>query len=162
MQSLERGAGHVGALNWHAVRLYRLSRRLWLNERRTAALLLAAANRVLTGVEIPPTASFGPGLIIMHGCGIVVHPKTRAGRDCTLYQGVTIGSRSVDGAPPTLGDRVTLFPGAVILGPITLGNESSVAANAVVIRDLPSGATARAPLATCADASSRCDAPATP
>lgn len=84
MQSLERGAGHIGALNWHAVRLYRLSRRLWLNDRRTPSLLIAAANRVLTGAEIPPTASFGPGLLIMHGCGIVVHPKTRAGRDCTL------------------------------------------------------------------------------
>src|SRR4051812_21309791 len=84
-------AGHVGAVNWHAVRLYRLSRRLWLANRPAPAVIVATVNRVVTGVEIPPSASFGPGLVIMHGVGIVVHPRTRAGRDCTLYQHTTIG-----------------------------------------------------------------------
>jgi serine O-acetyltransferase len=141
-------AGHVGAVNWHAVRLYRLSRRLWLANRRALAVIVATVNRVLTGVEIPPSASFGPGLVIMHGLGIVVHPRTRAGRDCTLYQHTTIGSRTIEGDPPTLGDRVTLFPGAAVLGDITLGDDSVVAANAVVICDVPVGATARGPVAT--------------
>jgi serine O-acetyltransferase len=144
----ERLAGHVAAVNWHAIRLYRLSRRLWTNDRRAAALLVAAANRVLTGVEIPPSASFGPGLMIMHGSGIVVHPRTRAGRDCTIYQHVTLGSRSVEGAPPVLGDRVTLFAGAVALGAIHLGSGSVIAANAVVVDDLPAGAVAVAAKAT--------------
>lgn len=138
----ERAAGHVGAINWHAVRLYRLSRRLWLGERRAAALLVAAVNRVLTGVEIAPQAAFGEGLVIMHGCGIVVHPRVRVGRDCTLYQGVTLGSTSVDGDPPTLEHGVTVFPGAKVLGAVTVGDGATIGANAVVLCDVPADATA--------------------
>lgn len=135
-------AGHVGAFNWHALRLYRLSRRLWLREHRASALLLTALNRALTGVEIPPSAQFGEGLIVMHGCGIVVHPRVRGGRDCTLYQGVTLGSTSVDGDPPTLGDGVTIFPGAKVLGAVTIGDRAIIGANAVVLCDVPAEATA--------------------
>jgi serine O-acetyltransferase len=130
-------AGHAAALNWHAVRLYRVSRKLHGAGYGATASLVAAFNRVLTGVEIPPTADFGKGLTIMHGVGIVVHHATRAGRDCTLYQGVTLGSTSVGGLPPTLGDGVTVFPGAKVLGPITLGDGCQVGANAVVLADVP-------------------------
>ncbi len=78
----------------------------------------------------------------MHGNGIVVHPRTRAGRDCVLYQQVTLGSRSTHGAPPVLGDRVQIFPGAKVLGDIYIGDGAQVGANAVVISDVPAGATA--------------------
>jgi serine O-acetyltransferase len=132
-----RVVGAIGALNWHAVRLYRLSRRLHEGGYESAARLVATLNRVVTGVEIPPTAQFGDGLVIMHGNGIVVHPATRAGRDCTLYQQVTIGSTSVHGSPATLGDGVTLFPGAKVLGDIYIGDGAAVAANAVAVRDVP-------------------------
>jgi serine O-acetyltransferase len=136
MSASQRIAGHIGAVNWHALRLYRLSRRLHENGHVALALLVAAVNRVLTGVEIPPTAQFGKGLVIVHGHGIVVHHATRAGENCTLYQQATIGSRSVEGLPPVLGDGVTLFPGAKVLGDITIGDGASVGANAVVIEDL--------------------------
>ncbi len=149
MGRAERAAVHIGALNWHAVRLYRLSRRLWLSDHHALALLVEAANRVLTGVEIPPTAEFGDGLVIMHGQGIVVHPLTRAGRDCVLYQQVTIGSRSVHGAPPTLGDGVMLFPGARVLGDITLGNGAIIGANAVVVSDVKPSSVVTVEAATC-------------
>jgi serine O-acetyltransferase len=46
---------------------------------------------MLTGAEIPPTVEFGPGLVIMHGNGIVVHPDVRAGADCVIDQQVTLG-----------------------------------------------------------------------
>jgi len=141
----ERVAGHVGALNWHAVRLYRLSRRLWESDHRALALLVAAANRVLTGVEIPPTAQFGDGLVIMHGHGIVVHRGTRGGRNCVLYQQVTIGDRGAD--PPTLGDGVVLYPGARVLGAISIGDGAAIGANAVVINDVSAGSVVTAELA---------------
>jgi serine O-acetyltransferase len=138
---------HLSALNWHAVRLYRVSRRLWLADHRALAGFVSALNRVLTGVEIPPSADFGPGLLIMHGHGIVVHGQVRAGRDCVLYQQVTLGSRSTEGTPPTLGDDVVLFPGAKVLGHVTLGDHARIGANAVVIEDVPTGGVATAPLA---------------
>jgi serine O-acetyltransferase len=142
MWSTERVAGHVGALNWHAVRLYRLSHRLHESGHKGCATLVVAANRVLTGVDIPASARFGEGLVIMHGHGIVVHHATRAGRECTLYQQVTIGSTSAHGEPPTLGEGVTVFPGAKVLGPITVGDRATIGANAVVIRDVPPQRTA--------------------
>jgi serine O-acetyltransferase len=141
--AIERAARHLAAVNWHAIRLYRLSHRLWQSDHHTLAALVSAANRVLTGVEIPPDAAFGEGLMIMHGNGIVVHHRTQAGRNCTLYQQVTIGSRSTEGAPPVLGDDVTVFPGAKLLGAITIGDGAKIGANALVVRDVPAGATVR-------------------
>ncbi len=143
---LESAAGRIGAVNWHALRLYRLSHWLWLRGHRASALLVTAINRVLTGVDIGPGAEFGPGLVIVHGHGIVVDGRVRAGRNCALFQGVTLGMRSVDGASPTLGNRVTVWPGAKVLGAITLGDDVQIAANAVVIHDVPAGATVKAPL----------------
>lgn len=143
---VESAAERIGALTWHALRLYRLSHWLWVRGHRASALLVAAFNRVLTGVDIGPGAEFGPGLIIMHGHGLVVDGRVRAGRDCVLYQGVTLGARRADGGPPKLGDRVNVFPGAKVIGDITLGDDAQVGANAVVIHDVPAGATVKAPL----------------
>ena len=146
----ERLAERVGALDWHAHRLYCLSHWLWVHNHRASALLVAALNRVLTGVDMGPSAEFGPGLVIRHGHGLHVAPTVRGGRDCALYHGVTLGTRpggkpSRDGAP-TLGDRVTVFPGAKVLGDITLGDDANIGPNTVVIRDVPAGATVTAPL----------------
>jgi serine O-acetyltransferase len=143
-------ANHIAAVDWHAYRLYRLSHWLWLRGHRASAGLVAAISRMLTGVDIGPGADFGPGLVIRHGHGLVVAPSVRAGRDCALYQGVTLATRPGgvpprDGAP-TLGDRVTIFPGATVLGAITVGDGARIGANAVVIHDVPAGATVTAPI----------------
>lgn len=144
---VESAAGHIGALSWHALRLHRLSHWLWVRGHRASALLIAAINRVLTGADINPAAEFGPGLVIVHGHGLVVDAGVSAGRDCALYHGVTLGRRSlVEGESPTLGNRVTVWPGAKVLGAITLGDDVQIAANAVVIHDVPAGATVKAPL----------------
>jgi serine O-acetyltransferase len=139
----ERLAGHASALNWHAVHLYRLSRWLWLRDHRALAILTAAISRLLTGVEIPPSAEFGEGLVIMHGNGIVVHPWVRAGARCVLYQQVTLGSNSEHGNPPTLGDDVIVFPGAKVVGAIRLGDGSQIGANSFVSADVAPGHVVR-------------------
>jgi serine O-acetyltransferase len=142
---VESAAGYVGAVDWHALRLYRLSHWLWIRGHRGSALLVTALNRVLTGVDIMPAAEFGPGLLIMHGHGTVVG-AIRGGRNCVIYHGVTLGARAADGGYPSLGDRVNVFPGAKVLGPVTLGDDARIGANAVVIHDVPAGATVTAPL----------------
>src|SRR5690348_11586615 len=88
----------------------------------------------LTGIEISADAHIGPGLYIPHGGYIVVGP-VRVGRNCNLYQGVTLG-KSVDTLNnpdfkpllPTLGDGVWVFPGAVIIGDVTVGDNAAVSA----------------------------------
>jgi serine O-acetyltransferase len=141
----ERAASHIAARGWHAVRLYRLSRWLHLRGHRAAALLVFTLNRVLTGVEIPPSAEFGPGLVIMHGQGIVVHACARAGRDCVLYQQATIGVAPTGGAAPTIGDGVEIFPGARVIGAITIGDRARIGANTVVTHDVPPSAVVKFP-----------------
>ena len=99
----------------------------------------------LTGIQISPDAHIGPGLYIPHG-GYMVVGEGRVGRNCNLYQGVTLGL-SVDtlGGPdfqprvPTLGDGVWVFPGAVIVGDVTVGDDAAVSANSLVVRDVPPG-----------------------
>lgn len=111
--------------------------------RDNLALIVATVNRVLTGVEIAVGAEIQDGLKIRHGSGLVIDAMARVGRDCTLYQGVTLGVRSESEAGlPVIGDGVTIFAGAKVLGPISVGDGATIAANAVVLRDVPRGATA--------------------
>jgi serine O-acetyltransferase len=143
---VETLAIRIGALGWHALRLYRLAHWLWVRGHRASALLVSAINRCLTGADIGPEAQFGPGLIIVHGQGTVIHNDVRAGRDCVIFHDVTLGCR-LAGPPPKLGDRVIIYPGAKVLGTITIGDDARIGPNALVIGDVPAGATVKAPLA---------------
>jgi len=129
-------------VNWHAERIYRLSARLNRSGHHAAATVVAALNRVLTGVEIAPSADFGPGLVIMHGSGIVVSGGVVSGRDRSIYQQVTLGKDGKSHGVPTLGDRVVIFAGAKVLGGVTIGDDATVGANSVVLQDVPAGRVA--------------------
>jgi serine O-acetyltransferase len=144
MGMMDRAVGWLTALNWHAVRLYYLSNRLWVSGHRRSAQLVACVNRILTAAEIPPSVKIGPRLVIMHGSGIVIHSHARLGADCVIYQQVTIGSAVPKGAPPTIGDRVSIYPGARVVGGITIGDGARIGANTVVMRDVAPGETVRA------------------
>ncbi|MEP7022219.1 MAG: serine acetyltransferase [Actinomycetota bacterium] len=129
-------------VNHHA--RYRLHSRL-------IGVLPAIAHRVmtaLTGIQIDVQAHIGPGLKIPHGGKIVVGP-VRIGRNCDLFQGVTLGGgmsmttvddRDSSPGPPTLGNRVWVGPGAVIAGDVTVGDDVAVGANSLLVRNVPSRA----------------------
>lgn len=89
--------------------------------------------------------SIGPGLFIQHGQGTIV-TATSIGSRCWINQLVTIGHDAK--GRPTLGDDVRVGVGAVVLGPITLHDGCTVGANATVVRDVESGDTVVAPMAT--------------
>ena len=96
---------------------------------------------VATHIELPAGAEIGPGLLIPHSGYIVVGPRVRIGRHCTLTQGVTIGhggggTKTLDESP-VIGDRVYIGPGAVIIGPVTVGDDAVIGAGAVVTRSIP-------------------------
>lgn len=126
---------------FQAVLLYRLAR--WLKVRRIPALgpAVARLNTFLTGVEISPSASIGPGLRISHGTGMVIGGYARIGADALLLHGVTLGSPSPERVEemPVVGDRVFLGAGAVLIGAITVGADCFVGAGALVTRDVPAG-----------------------
>nr|WP_165350560.1 serine O-acetyltransferase EpsC [Xylanimonas protaetiae] len=128
----------------HALWVHRLSHRMWHAHLRLAARLLSQLARFVTGIEIHPGAIIGRRLFIDHGMGVVIGQTTEIGDDCILFQGSTLGGRSMTRGKrhPTLGNRVMIGAGARVLGPITLGDDVQVGANAVVVKDVPAGAVA--------------------
>lgn len=106
---------------------------------RFPARVLAQMARFLTGIEIHPGATIGRRFFIDHGMGVVIGGTAEIGDDVMMYQGVTLGGRSLEKVKrhPTIGDRVTIGAGAKVLGPITIGAGSAVGANAVVVKDTP-------------------------
>jgi len=84
--------------------------------------------RLITGIDIPRTAIIGPGLMIHHFSGVIIHPNARIGKNCTLRQGVTIGVKHDDGRPPTIGDNFVAGAYAQILGDISIEDNVQVGA----------------------------------
>ncbi len=103
--------------------------------------LLTLLAQTVTGVEIGRGALIGPGLLVQHGSGVVVHGEAVLGRDCVLLQGATIGNRSEGGRAPVLGDRVALNSHAHVLGAVTIGDDVVVGALSLVLHDVPAGTT---------------------
>lgn len=124
----------------HAIWMHRLTHRMWTKPAlRFPARVLSQLARCATGIEIHPGATIGRRFFIDHGMGVVIGGTAEIGDDVMMYQGVTLGGRSLEKVKrhPTIGDRVTIGAGAKVLGPITIGADSAVGANAVVVKDAP-------------------------
>lgn len=126
-----------------AVQVWRVSRWLWQQDRKDAALLLQSASSALLDVSIHPSAILGTSVFLDHGTGIVIGPFSIIGDDATIMQGVTVG-RTADGVDdaPRIGRGVLLSSGATILGRVGIGDFARIGAGAVVDRDVPEGCTA--------------------
>ncbi len=127
--------------------LYRLAHALRKHRVPLIPLILTRLSQLFYAVDISPSAELGPGIVIVHGFGLVIGEKVVIEGNCCLYHGVTLGSRGVrwidaarvDGHPVV--ERGVLFgAGAKVLGPIHVGKGSIIGANAVVIEDVPAGA----------------------
>lgn len=107
----------VGKLigKWHKMRFHRLSVRL--------------------GFTIPPNV-FGPGLSIPHYGTIVVHGNVRAGKNCRLQEGVTIGATNGSHEAAVIGDNCYFGSGAKVIGAVRIADDVAVGANAVVTKDI--------------------------
>lgn len=103
---------------------------------RACVRLLRIVAPPLPTTEILRT-EVGPGLRIIHGQATVIRAE-RIGRDCDIFQQVTIGfgRRGF----PTIGDRVDICAGALVFGGIHVGDDAIVGAGAVVTKDVPAGA----------------------
>jgi serine O-acetyltransferase len=134
----------------HAVWTHRVSHLLWQRGFKLAARFLSHVARLLTGIEIHPGARIGRRFVIDHGMGVVIGETTEIGDDVMLYQGVTLGGRSMERRKrhPTLGDGVVVGAGAILLGPVEVGAGARIGAGAVVLRDVPPGATVVGPAGT--------------
>lgn len=140
-----RNAFEVALLypGFHAVLFHRLAHRLYSKGLRFVPRLISQLVRFFTKIEIHPGAQIGKGLLIDHGCGVVIGETAVIGDDCTIYQGVTLGGTGKETGKrhPTLGNNVMVGAGAKVLGPFCVGDNSKIAANAVVLSEIPPNCT---------------------
>ena len=76
----------VHALIWHRVAHWFYEHHMFF-----IARLISQVARFFTLIEIHPGAQLGHGILIDHGCGVVIGETAVVGDNCTIYQGVTLG-----------------------------------------------------------------------
>ena len=115
---------------FHAIVWHRLIHPLYRWGVPVLPRLMSHFVRFFTGVEIHPGADIASGLFIDHGMGVVIGETTEIGRDCTLYQNVTLGGTSLQRGKrhPTLEEGV-------------IGARSKIAAGAVVVKSVAPDST---------------------
>lgn len=74
--------------------------------------------------------------------GIIISKHVTMGRNCVIYQNVTIGDKDFLPAGnaancPQIGDNTIIYSGAFILGPVKIGKNCVIGANSVVVCDVP-------------------------
>lgn len=111
---------------------------------RPFARIFEVLNFIVGSNSVSAKCDIGEGTKFYHrGIGCVVHEKARIGKNCVIFQNVTIGSKwpngICEGAAPLIADNVFIGAGAVILGAIHVGSNSIIGANAVVMTDVPDG-----------------------
>lgn len=122
----------------HAVFFHKISHFLVNLNVPVLPRFIAHISRVLTGIEIHPKVKIGKNLFIDHGFGVVIGETAVIGDNVTIYQGVTLGGRSIAKIKrhPTIGNDVVIGAGAKILGPIVIGAGAKVGPGAIIIEDL--------------------------
>lgn len=105
--------------------------------------LIHKHNQYLTGIQLPIGTQIGEGLCFAHFSCIIINSTCTIGDNCTIFQGVTIGSvRGNKGGVPIIGNNVVLTSGAKIIGGIKIGHNVIIGANAVVVSDIPDNSVA--------------------
>ncbi len=129
----------IHALIWH-----RFAHWFYRHKMFFIARLISQIARFFTLIEIHPGAQLGHGILIDHGCGVVIGETAVVGDNCTIYQGVTLGGVGTQKGKrhPTLGSNVMVGAGAKILGAFEVGDNCNIAANAVLLKPLEENITA--------------------
>ena len=120
-----------------AISIYRIAHELYLLKVPIIPRIMTEHAHSLTGIDIHPGATIGPGFFIDHGTGVVIGETTIIGKDVRLYQGVTLGALSLprDAGEklrfikrhPTIEDNVIIYANSTILG-----GDTVIGANAII------------------------------
>ena len=105
-------------------------------------LLRSLKNRLALkyGVDTDFNVTIGPGLRIVHLGGIVIHRKSKIGRNLTILNNVTLGQgQRSETNVPTIGNDVYIGVGAVILGKIAIGDDCVIGAQSFVNSSFAAG-----------------------
>ena len=75
--------------------------------------------------------------------GLVIVRDVVIGKNCTIYQNVTIGKKKfgfIEDKNTVIGDNVTIYANACIIGNVRIGNNAVIGAGTVVLDDVPDNA----------------------
>ena len=118
---------------------YRMAHELHLMGVPVLPRIITEMAHSATGIDIHPGASIGEYFSIDHGTGVVIGETAVIGHHVTLYQGVTLGARSIQGDSirhdgelarhPIIEDRVTVYSNSTLLGRITIGHDTVIGGN---------------------------------
>ncbi len=131
----------------YAIITYRLSHKLYLLDLKVVSRILSEEAHSKTGIDIHPGAEIGEYFFIDHGTGIVIGETTVIGNHVKIYQGVTLGAKSLKEGQnlrgvkrhPTIGNYVTIYSGASILGGDTIiGDNITIGSNVFILDSVES------------------------
>lgn len=124
----------------HFWRLYRWQKQIKSGFLHDALTFLLSRCAYRHGGYIGPDAVIKGRPILPHGLqGIFISRYASVGKDCRIYQNVTIGE--VERKAPVIGDGCLIGAGAVLIGGIRIGDHVQIGAGAVVNKDIPDGCT---------------------
>jgi serine O-acetyltransferase len=106
------------------------------------ARLLHRWTQTAAAMDFPSVLEAGPGLLLVHGWGLVVNKDCKIGSNVTLFNGVVLGRKDTiteDGrtsAYPVVENDVWIGAHAVILG-VRVGEGAIVGPGSIVTKDVP-------------------------
>lgn len=132
-----------------AVSVYRMAHILHLQGIRLLPRMMSEYAHSKTGIDIHPGARITSPFFIDHGTGVVIGETAEIGRYVKIYQGVTLGAKSINGRDksrgkrhPTIGDRCVIYAGATILGGDTvIGDDCIIGGNVWLTHSVSPGTT---------------------
>jgi len=132
----------IGGRGFHMLTAHRVAHALWCRGDRTLAMAWKTAAAAL-GADIHPAASFGRGIFLDHGIGVVIGETAVIEDRVCLWHGVTLGSTLMhDGdRHPKIRRGAVLGAGATVLGPVEVGEGAVVASGSVVLAAVPTHTT---------------------
>ena len=130
-----------------AITNYRLAHELYLLDVPVIPRIITEHAHSLTGIDIHPGAKIGEKFFMDHGTGVVIGETCEIGDRVRIYQGVTLGAKSMpldeNGSPikgiprhPLVEDDVVIYSGATILGRVTIGRGSVIGGNVWLTRSV--------------------------
>lgn len=132
--------------SFKAIISYRIAHEFYLKNLKMLARAISENAHSITGVDINPGATIGNSFCIDHGTGIVIGETAIIGDNVRIYQGVTLGAKTLEKGHdlrgtkrhPTIENNVILYSGTSILGgDVVIGENSIIGGNTFITNSVP-------------------------